>query len=343
VEWPSGLPACGKEGAALITVLRTHTHSKVSGHEELSLDNLRPGSWINAIAPTRQELEDVARLTTVPLDFLTAATDVEESSRIDLEEADGDSGHTACMLLVINIPKHPNSFAFDTLPLGVIVTGDVFITVCLEENDILPGPRGGISGFCTWKRTRFLLQILYKTAGTYLQYINEMNRMSDHIEDALRQSMKNEELFKLMDLEKGMTFFTGALRSNRVAVDKLVRTLNNVQFQKLVKMREEDEDLLEDVIVEYDQAYDMVRVYSDVLGGMMDAFASIISNNLNIVMKFLAAMTIIVSIPTVVSSFWGMNVNIPWSEARYGFAWVMGLAVGLSGVAAYWLWKKRMF
>jgi magnesium transporter len=307
------------------------------------LDNLRPGSWINAIAPTRQELEDVARLAAVPIDFLTAATDVEESSRIDFEEADKDSGHTACMLLVINIPKHPKSFSFDTLPLGIIVTGDVFITVCLEENEILPGPKGGISGFCTWKRTRFLLQILYKTAATYLQYINEMNRMSDHIEEALHKSMKNEELFKLMDLEKGMTFFTGALRSNRVAADKLVRTLNNVQFQNLVKMREEDEDLLEDVIVEYDQAYDMVRVYSDVLGGMMDAFASIISNNLNIVMKFLAAMTIIVSIPTVVSSFWGMNVAVPWSDAHHGFAWVMGLAVGLSGVAACWLWKKRMF
>jgi magnesium transporter len=291
-------------------------------------------------------MEDIARLTSVPLDFLAAATDVEESSRIDFEEADEDNGHTACVLLVINIPKHPQSFGFDTLPLGIIITSDVFITVCLEENNVLPGPKGGIGGFCTWKRTRFLLQILYKTAATYLQYINEMNRMSDHIEDALRQSMKNEELFKLMDLEKGMTFFTGALRSNRVAVDKLVRTLHNLntgQFQKVIKMREEDEDLLEDVIVEYDQAYDMVRVYSDVLGGMMDAFASIISNNLNIVMKFLASMTIIISIPTVVSSFWGMNVGIPWSEMRYGFAAVMGLAVGLSGIAAYWLWKKRMF
>jgi magnesium transporter len=304
---------------------------------------LRPGSWINTIAPTRQELEDIARLTSVPLDFLTAATDVEESSRIDFEEADEDSGHTACMLLVINIPKHPQGFGFDTLPLGIVVTSDIFITVCLEENSVLPGPKGGISGFCTWKRTQFLLQILYKTAATYLQYINEINRMSDRIENALRQSMKNEELFKLMDLEKGMIFFTGALRSNRVAVDKLVRTLHNVQFQKLVKMREEDEDLLEDVIVEYDQAYDMVRVYSDVLGGMMDAFASIISNNLNIVMKFLASMTIIISIPTVVSSFWGMNVGVPWGETRYGFMGVMALAVGLSGIAAYWLWKKRMF
>ncbi len=318
-------------------------HTKVSGHEELSLDNLRPGSWINAIAPTRQELEDIARLTLVPLDFLTAATDVEESSRIDFEEPDEDSDNTTCMLHVINIPKHPESFDFDTMPLGIVITDKYFITVCLEENDILPGSRGGVSGFCTWKRTRFLLQILYKTAATYLQYINEMNRMSDRIEEALRQSMKNEELFKLMDLEKGMTFFTGALRSNRVAVDKLMRMLKNPQFQELVKVREEDEDLLEDVIVEYDQAYDMVRVYSDVLGGMMDAFASIISNNLNIVMKFLASVTIIISIPTVVSSFWGMNVAVPFTDYSHGFAWVMVLAVVLSSAAAWWLWKKRMF
>ena len=327
----------------MISVLRTHTNLKTPGHEELSLDNLRPGSWINMTAPTRQELEDVARLVAVPLDFLSAALDVEESSRIDFEEVDEDSGYDACILIVINIPKHPESFDFDTIPLGIVITRDTFITVCLEENPILPGPRGGVSGVCTWKRTRFLLQILYKTAGTYLQYINEMNRMSDKIEEALRRSMKNEELFKLMDLEKGMTFFTGSLRSNRVAVDKLVRTLKNPQFDELIKLREEDDDLLEDVIVEYDQAYDMVRVYSDVLGGMMDAFASIISNNLNIVMKFLASVTIIISIPTVVSSFWGMNVGVPFQEHPSGFLWVMLVALGLSSAAAYWLWKKRMF
>ena len=327
----------------MISVLRTHTNLKTPGHEELSLDNLRPGSWINMTAPTRQELEDVARLAAVPLDFLSAALDVEESSRIDVEEMDEDSGYDACILVVINIPKHPESFDFDTIPLGIVITPDTFITVCLEENPILPGPRGGVSGFCTWKRTRFLLQILYKTAGTYLQYINEMNRMSDKIEEALRRSMKNEELFKLMDLEKGLTYFTGSIRSNRVAIDKLLRVLKNPQYQELVKMREEDEDLLEDVIVEHDQAYDMVRVYSDVLGDTMDAFASIISNNLNIVMKFLASVTIIISIPTVVSSFWGMNVGVPFQEHPSGFLWVMLVALGLSGAAAYWLWKKRMF
>ena len=122
-----------------------------------------------------------------------------------------------------------------------------------------------------------------------------------------------------MDLQKGMTFFTGSIRSNRVATDKLVRAFRNPQFQELVKLREEDEDLLEDVIVEHDQAYDIVRVYSDVLGCMMDAAASIISNNLNIVMKFMAAVTIILSIPTLVSGLWGMNVGLPFSEHPKAF------------------------
>jgi magnesium transporter len=307
------------------------------------MDNLCPGSWISAIAPTRRELEDIARLTAVPLDFLSAATDVEESSRIDFEDADEDSGHAACVLLVINIPQRPADFGFDTLPLGVVITRNFFITVCLEKNDILPGPTGGVSGFCTWKRTRFLLQILYKTADAYLRCLNEMNRMSDRTREALRQSMRNEELFRLMDLEKGMTFFTGAIRSNRVTIDRLVRMLNGEQFQQLVKMREEDRDLLADVIVEYDQAYDMVRVYSDVLSGMMDTFASIISNNLNIVMKFLASMTVIISIPMVVSGFWGMNVAVPLSGVRHAFGWIMILAAALSSAAAWWLWKKRMF
>ncbi|MBQ9527808.1 MAG: magnesium transporter CorA family protein [Fretibacterium sp.] len=327
----------------MISVLRTHMHKNAGQHEELSLDALRRGSWINMIAPTRQELADVARILSVPLDFLSAALDVEESSRIDFEEVDEDTGYTSSLLVVINIPKRSGVFSFDTIPLGIVITEHYFITVCLEENPILPGSSGGVSGFYTWKRTRFLLQILYKTAMTYLQYLNEMNRMSDAIEKSMRKAMKNEELFRLMDLQKGMTFFTGSIRSNRVATDKLVRAFRNPQLQELVKLREEDEDLLEDVIVEHDQAYDMVRVYSDVLGGMMDAAASIISNNLNIVMKFMAAVTIILSIPTLVSGLWGMNVRLPFSEHPQGFIIVSLIAIFASIAASFWLWWKRMF
>lgn len=327
----------------MISVLRTHTHQRSSEHEELTIDGLRHGSWIALTAPTRQELEDMARLASVPLDLLTAALDAEESSRISLEEADEEAGHDASMLMVISIPKRMESFQFDTIPLGIVITGRYLITVCLEECPILPGPGGGLSGFCTWKRTRFLLQILYKAASTYLQYINEMDRASNAIEKAIRRSRKNEELFKLMDLQKGMTFFTGALRSDRAALERLLRALKEPKSQELIKVREEDEDLLEDVIVEYDQAYDMVRVYSDVLGGMMDAVASIISNDLNIVMKFLAAVTIVLAIPAVVSGLWGMNVTVPLADHPAGFALVLLLAFGLSAAATTFLWRKRMF
>ena len=221
----------------MISVLRTNTNQKNPGHEDLSLDTLRHGSWINLVTPTRQELEDVARIASVPLNFLTAAMDAEESSRIDVEEADEDSGCDTSLLMVLNIPKHPESFSFDTLPLGIVITESAFITVCLEENVILPGAAGGVRGFCTWKHTRFLLQILYRTAGAYLQYLSEINRMSNSIEHAMRQSLQNEELFRLMDLEKGLTYFTGSIRSNRVAIDKLLRVLKNPQYQELVKMR----------------------------------------------------------------------------------------------------------
>lgn len=324
----------------MITVQRTLANG--TAQENLTLETLKPGSWINVIHPTRDELETIARLTGAPADFVMAAMDVEESSRVDYEEYDEETGLGACMLVVINIARHPESFDFDTLPIGIVVTGDYIITVCMEENDILPGSPGGITNYCTWKRTRLLLQILYKTAVVYLRYINEMNRMSDRLESDLRKSMRNEELFKMIDLEKGMTFFTGALRSNRVMIDRLIRIFHNKQFTDVVKIREEDEDLLEDVKIEHDQAYDMIRLYSDVISGMMDAFASIISNNLNIVMKFLASVTIIIAVPTAVASFWGMNVPVPFIDHPNGFYIVTAIATAIAGAATWWLWKRKM-
>lgn len=332
------LAAAGEGEQNVSSVLRTHTHQGSTAHEELTIDGLRRGSWIALTAPTQQELEDVARLTSVPLDLLTAALDADESSRISLEEADEDMGHDASMLMVFSVPKRMEDLHFDTIPLGIIITRRYLITVCLEEIPVLPA-----QGSCTWERTRLLLQILRETASTYLRYINEMDRTSNAIEKAIRRSRKNEELFKLMDLQKGMTFFTGALRSDRAALERLLRALKDPKSQELIKVREEDEDLLEDVIVEYDQAYDMVRVYSDVLGGMMDAVASIISNDLNIVMKFLAAVTIVLAIPAVVSGLWGMNVAVPLADHPAGFALVLLLALGLSAAATIFLWRKRMF
>jgi len=212
----------------------------------------------------------------------------------------------------------------------------------MEEDDILPGTAGGISNYCTWKKTRFLLQILYKAATVFLRNINEMNKMSDRLETNLRKSMRNEELFRMIDLEKGMIYFTGALRSNRVMIDKLSRILQNSQFPDIVKMRKDDEDLLEDIKIEIDQAYDMIRLYSEVISGMMDAFASVISNNLNIVMKFLASITIILAIPTAIASYWGMNVPVPFTVHQFGFFIVFGISIAIASIATWWLWKRKM-
>jgi len=193
------------------------------------------------------------------------------------------------------------------------------------------------------ERTRFLFQILYKTAKVYLRYIHQINRQTDVIERHLRKSMNNAEVFQLLDLEKGLTYFTVALRANGLVLERLLRLRKTSALQHLLPQYEEDEDILEDAIIENRQALEMVKMYSDILSGMMDAFTSVISNNLNQVMKLLASITILISIPTMISSFWGMNVGVPFPDQQIGFWFVLVFSMALTGVAGYVLWKKRMF
>lgn len=302
---------------------------------ELALEELEQGAWISMVSPSRSEMESVSAATGVPFDVLTAALDPEETSRIE-----SDEGY---ILVVINVPKVEGNYKFDAIPMGIVVTKSNVITVCLEHNDILPSGAAVMGGFSTFKRTRFLFLVLFRAATFFLKYLVQIDRRSSVIEANLRQSMRNEELFQLLDLAKSLTYFTSALRTNRSVVDKLIRICSNIQMHDLIKVREEDEELLEDVKIEYDQAYEMVQMYSNILSGTMDAFASIISNNLNIVMKFLASVTIILAIPTVVSSLWGMNVPVPFSNYSVGFMIVTGIAFFAALAAAIYLLKKKMF
>ncbi|MCX7782006.1 MAG: magnesium transporter CorA family protein, partial [Negativicutes bacterium] len=165
---------------------------------------------------------------------------------------------------------------YDTLPLGIIITEDHFITVCLEKNEVLADfLKACDKSFSTFKRTRFLFQILYKSATLYLRYLKQINRRTDEIEHHLRKSMKNEEIFELLELQKGLTYFSASLKSNGIVMEKLLRLRSNNTVQNFIKMYEEDEDLLEDVIIENKQAIEMVEMYSHILNGMMDTFASI--------------------------------------------------------------------
>ena len=269
-------------------------------------------------------------------DFLTAALDREEKARTEIDEEQ--------LLVVIDIPFFRSNKDYDTMPLGIIVTKDVIVTVCLESNAVTSGFNARTyKMFSTYKKTRFLFQILYKSATLYLKYIRNIIRRTDDLEAHLRQAMENSKLFSMLDLQKSLTYFTTSLRSNYMVTEKLLRLRTTAQTQQLIKMYEEDEDLLDDVIVEYKQAIEMVEMYSHIVQSMMEVFASIISNNLNLVMRFLASVTIILAIPTFISGLWGMNVPVPFAEFTHGFYIVFGLACVVSLLAGYWLWKKHMF
>lgn len=304
--------------------------------QELSLKTLEKGAWINIVDPTPYELKVISNLTEVDPDFLRSALDDEERSHTDVEENS--------VMVLTNVPVYRGEDSYDALPLAIIVTADYIITVCLEETPVITEFNERTSRlFRTFKRTRFLFQILYKSATYFLRYLRQISKLSDEIEDQLRNDMKNSEILRLLELQKGLTYFNAALRSNGAVLDKLLRMRTNAQITPLLKAYEEDEDLLEDVIIENKQAREMVEMYSTILSRMADTFSSIISNNLNLVMKFLAAMTIILAIPTVVSSFFGMNVPVPFAESTHGFLYVMIIAFSISGVIAYVLWNRDMF
>lgn len=303
---------------------------------ELTLHTLEKGAWFNLINPTPAELEQVAAATGSPLDFLKAALDEEERSRIELDE-----NH---MLVITNIPIMRGHDSYDALPLGIVLTPEYIITICLEANEVLADFNpDNARAFSTFKKTRFLFQLLYKSATLYLRYLKQINRRTDEIERYLRRSMQNEEIFQLLELQKGLTYFTASLRSNGIVLERLLRLRSTSQVQHLIKIYEEDEDLLEDVIIENKQAIEMVEMYSRILTGMMDTFTSIISNNLNRVMKFLASMTIILAIPTMVASFMGMNVDVPLGTTTGGFAATLVFAFGVTAFSAFGLWRKGMF
>jgi len=304
--------------------------------EELQECSSERGLWYCLVNPTNEELSEVQKVTGVPVDILGPALDEEERPRVEVEEA--------WILIIVNIPLMKDEDNFDTIPLGIIITRDHFITVTIKHTEILSFFASDKDiNLDTMKRTRFLFKILYKTAEMYLKHLAFINRHTDRIEQTLRQSMKNKDLFRLFQLSRSLVYFTGSLKDNGVVMKKLMRYMKMAQFQHLLKMYEEDEDLLEDVIIENEQALDMVEMHSNILNGLMNAFASIISNNVNIVMKFLTTITIILAVPTMIASFWGMNVKVPWlvGQNEWGFFYVAILAVVITSVIAFFLLKKE--
>lgn len=303
---------------------------------ELELQHLESNCWIDMVAPDPEELEEISKATGIMMDFLTAPLDEEEKSRIEVEDDQ--------ILILVDIPFLRSNKDYDTLPLGIILKQGYIVTVCLEPNVVTAFyGEHNYKQFSTAKKTRFLLQILFRSATFYLKYIRNIIRRTDELEKHLRQSMENGELFNLLDLQKSLTYFSTSLKSNSIVMERLVRIMNTSSMKHLITMYEEDEDLLDDVVIEYKQALEMVDMYSHILNSMIEVFASIISNNLNLVMKFLASVTIILAVPTLISGLWGMNVNVPFAENPYGFYCVFSITILASLLSGFLLWKKKMF
>ncbi len=302
------------------------------GHLETTENHTR-GSWISVIAPTGDELKELAEELSLDEDILRAALDTEERSRLEVDES-----YTMVLVNIPYISVQADRELYDTMPLSIILTKDTAVTVCLQDSPVLRQfAAGKVRDFNTAMKSRFVLQMLYRIASLYLVYLRSIDRRSDEIEKTLYKSTKNEELLELLKLEKSLLYFTTSLRANEVVLEKLLRVA-------AIKKYPEDEELLEDVIVENKQAIEMAGIYSGVLNELMNAFSSVISNNLNLVMKVLAIITIVMSVPTMIFSAYGMNVaGMPFASSPYGFAIILGISVLALIIAVIILAKMRIF
>lgn len=292
----------------------------------------KKGNWINMVSPTEEEIKKVCKSININEDFIRYALDYEEKARIDVEEDDNT------ILFIIDIPIMENengNKVYSTMPIGVIfVRDDYFITVSITKNYIIDNLEKN-KNVITYKKSRLLLQIFYSNAERFLSLLKRLNKETEVAESVLKNSMKNKELLKLLSLKKGLVYFTTSLKSNEVVMEKTLRG-------NLIKLYEEDEDILDDAIIENKQAIEMSKIYSDILTGTLDAYASIISNNLNGVMQFLTSITIILAIPTMISSYWGMNVPVPLQENPMGFIIIVLFSLLVGIVATLWLRRKGM-
>lgn len=299
--------------------------SEITGGMDLN------NKWIHLTNPTDQEIELVSRATGAGEDAIKAALDEEERARIEAEDE--------VALAIFDIPKieeESDYFSYSTMPFGFIVTKACVITVCLKETSLTHSfINNRVKTFTTNKKSRFLYLFLYNTHIKYLQYLRQIDKASARIQNELHKSTKNKELIQLLDLEKSLVYFSTSLRANCLIIEKLNRT-------DIIKRYEEDKDLIEDVAIENRQAQEMCNIYRDILTGTMDAFASVISNNLNIVMKLLTSLTVILAIPTLVASLWGMNTGVPWEGKLWGFFVVFGISLILTFVGIVLLYRKKM-
>ena len=302
-----------------------------------------PGCWVNAVAPSEEERAWLEAEVGVLPEFVLSALDEEETSRVDYDE------DARQIFVIVDYPvvdedgtvRASLPLQYDTMPLTMVFLPEksLFVTISTRENEVVADLRDGrVRGVDTRYRTRFLLQTLLHISQLYLVYLRRIDRISSHTEARLHASVRNEELIQMLNLEKSLVYFSTSLKADEV-------TLNKIAQGRIIPLYEDDQDLLEDVLVEVHQAIEMANIYSNTLSGTMDAFASIISNNLNIVMKVLSVITIVMAIPNIVFGFYGMNVDLPFDGVPLLDNWAFPMLLAAVGclVAALIFKRKGMW
>lgn len=309
------------------TIYKTNEYDKLE-----IIDQFENGIWVNLVDPSMEEIKETAEALSIDPQDIMSALDLEERAHLDTAD-----NYT---LIIVDVPYKDKDGGFNgygTIPLEIILGDDYILTVCSMPLQLLEQfCHNKVKKFFTYKKTRFILQILYKNASYYLQYLRSIDRASELISHKLHQSTKNKELIQLLDLDKSLVYFSTALRSNEMVLEKMMRLDS-------IKQYPDDRDLLEDVIVENKQAIEMANIYSSILSGTMNAFASVISNNLNSAMKTLTTLTILLSIPTMIFSFYGMNVTLPGQNYPLAVWGVLGLSATIICPLALIMHYKKFF
>ncbi len=295
----------------------------------LPLNSFEKSCIVHVTDPTPSEIGTLKTALKVPDDFLADILDVDERSRMEIEDD--------MLLMIYRIPYQnmSNGFPFTTVPLGIVLAKDSLVIICHKNNEVLDDffSRSG-KGIIIETKIDLILHLFLRTTMFYHRYLKQINNQTGMIEQELEKSTRNKELHRLLKMEKCLVYFTTSLRSNEMMMLKL-------KTSKWIREYEFSQDLLDEATIENRQAIEMAKIYSDIQSGMMDAFASVISNNLNIVMKQLTIITIILMIPTLIASFYGMNVPNRFEENRYAFWFILGGSALIATIGALLIRRKK--
>ncbi|MCR9102554.1 MAG: magnesium transporter CorA family protein [bacterium] len=301
------------------------------------LEEPQYGCWVNISPPfSHEELEELSQQFDIPLDFLTDSLDIDERSRYEREDD--------IRLIVVNTPilneiEEENDAIYITVPIGIILTPDQFITITAYENPVLQlFLDGKVRGFNTKDESAFVLQIMEQNVYRFLTCLKKLNLKRNLIEKELYDSSRNKELKQLLSIEKSLVYFVNSLSANELLKMKMKRT----DFLK-IRDDEDKSDLFEDIIIDNSQALEMANIYTNILNGTMDAYGSIISNNLNITIRRLTLITIILMVPTLVASFYGMNIPLPLEGKPYALPVIVAVSISLSLLVTWYFQRKRLF